>query len=236
MRVWLVVGGLGLVVCLLCVRQVYNSIARPGPEPSRSQREFAAFFPENTVVCYRWTEVDVGSSDKNQGGGLAFLRVGNRVFSKAWPNYGREWPSVEGAGVFSDARSLSIAYRSADITHDFYYAQCDFVFATDGESITCTFKQKINDPSVTALSPGSARASRLAEATDDCQRHIRALQQRAREAVEVVKDSEHCDVLHWQRAHAEYTAEYEGKTYHFCCPACLSVFVANPGVYVHRRK
>ncbi len=137
--------------------------------------------------------------------------------------------------MFSDARSLSIAFRSADPTHDFYFAQSDFAFAADGATFTCTFKQKTNDPTAVGLSPGSARGS-LAEATDEFQWHIRALQERAREAIAAAAGPEHCAVLHWQRAHAEYAAEYAGKTYHFCCPSCQHVFAANPGGYVNNSK
>ena len=33
-------------------------------------------------------------------------------------------------------------------------------------------------------------------------------------------------------ASSEYSYEYEGKTYYFCCPSCIEAFVDDPGKYI----
>ena len=34
------------------------------------------------------------------------------------------------------------------------------------------------------------------------------------------------------KASEEYSYDYEGKTYYFCCPACIEAFKKDPGKYI----
>ncbi len=44
-----------------------------------------------------------------------------------------------------------------------------------------------------------------------------------------------CPVMH-KEASKEYSYAYKGKTYYFCCPACIGEFKKNPDKYISRIK
>ena len=57
------------------------------------------YFPERKMVSYSW--VEAGPWERNNKGGLIFYRLGQKIFSRAWPSLGgRFWPPVVGVGVF----------------------------------------------------------------------------------------------------------------------------------------
>lgn len=44
-----------------------------------------------------------------------------------------------------------------------------------------------------------------------------------------------CPVMH-DEASKEYSYEYEGKTYYFCCPMCIGEFKKDPAKYISKIK
>ena len=44
-----------------------------------------------------------------------------------------------------------------------------------------------------------------------------------------------CPVMH-DKASKKYSYTYEGKTYYFCCPACIAEFKKNPEKYISKIK
>ena len=55
---------------------------------------------------------------------------------------------------------------------------------------------------------------------------------------QIVKSAESvgvCPVL-GGKANPAYSYRYQGKTYYFCCPACIAEFKKNPGKYLSRIK
>ncbi len=41
-----------------------------------------------------------------------------------------------------------------------------------------------------------------------------------------------CLVMHGQEVKEKFSAQYQGKTYHFCCQACVKAFNKNPEKYL----
>lgn len=192
-------------------------------------------------IGYSWAEVMAGEPTEHRGG-VVFYRHKNRVYSRAWFTHARNsrpWPPVEGVGTLS-GNEIQMAYRSAsgDAKHDYYHAECRFVFDPDGKSFRCSFTQKATPKPDDPVSPGNAAGALVPASTDEYRQHVKWVKDLPDRPVErgpgPTKQAPPCPVLPHMQSRSDVKALYNGREYRFCCSSCRAVFLRRPDAFVER--
>jgi YHS domain-containing protein len=209
--------------------------ARPAPKPLTPIERLLS----HDVVAYKWVE---GTPNQNfeHFGVMLLYSSGGEVFARAWPQKSKNnWPTVRGIGSL-EGDELHIVFRSAATMpgHDFYHADCRFKLSVDGGSFVCNAMQKAQDGDAPMV-PSFARGELLEQLDPDWSVQVEHLRDMARGQPSDYEpggeSGERCPVLK-TKASEQVSAQYNGKTYHFCCESCRSVFMGNPGAFVGEKK
>jgi YHS domain-containing protein len=203
----------------------------PPPPPTPLERLLC-----RDVAAYKWVEGTASQNFEHFGVMLLYLSAGE-VYGRAWPQKSKNnWPTVRGIGSL-EGDELHIVFRSAAAMpgHEFYHADCRFKLSADGRTFVCNAMQKAQAGDATPMVPSFANGELLEKLDPDWSVQVEHLRGMARgepwDMEPGAENRERCPVLK-AVASDRVSAEYNGKTYHFCCESCRSVFLGNPGAFV----
>jgi YHS domain-containing protein len=208
----------------------------PAPSTAATLRAFFSREP----ACYTWTEC-FGDEPVAHGGGMVIYMAGDKVYSRAWYGYAEyvmRWPLVTGVGTLV-GNTLHIAFRNGTCQpdHAFYYATCVFEFDPSDKSFKCSFMQKANPHPKVPVAPGNARGAYVSKPSSEYQQAIASVRTQAAQAPAPRQpgEGEWCPVVQ-REVDPDVFLEYQGKVYHFCCPACRDVFDSRPKAFTQDRR